>query len=257
MSVRVVSANCVDAMANMDGASVDMILTSPPYDDLRCYNGYAFDAQAVGEGMYWVLNEGGVAVWVVGDKRAGGCSLTSFRQAVLFQEMGFTMHDVMIYQKLNTPFPRGRAYTPAHEFMFVLVKGDSPKTFNALAEATTRTGRESAIYHRGADGDNSKRRRIVRTETKTRTNVWPYAVGLNATTKDREAFNHPAMFPEALARDHILSWSNEGDTVLDPMCGAGTTLKVAHLLGRNAIGIEISNEYAELARRRCEGDLLC
>lgn len=247
---RIYEGDCARLMRRIQTDCVDLVVTSPPYDDLRVYNGYAFDFEAIAKQMLRVLKEGGVAVWVVGDRINGGRSLTSFRQGVAFQELGFVMHDVMIYQKENTPFQRANAYTNCYEFMFVLSKGGPPQTFNPLRCETARHGTETAVYGKGADGDNSKRRAVTLGKSKVRNNIWPYAVGAGGTTNDRWAFKHKAMFPEKLARDHILSWSNPGDLVLDPMCGAGTTLKMAKETGRQYMGIEISHEYARLARRR-------
>lgn len=237
----------------IDEESIDLIVTSPPYDDLRSYQGYKFEFEQVAEQMRRVLKPGGVLVWVVGDKLNGGRSLTSFRQAIHFSEIGFTVHDDMIYRKKNTPFMRSNAYTNCYEHMFILCKGRAPNTFNPLMVPTVRSGSETAVYGKGADGDNSKRRAITLNKEKVRCNIWDYAVGLGGTTKDRYAFKHPAMFPEALAKDHILSWSNEGDVVLDPMCGAGTTLKMAAQTGRRWIGIDICANYTRLARRRVKG----
>ncbi|MCY4359039.1 MAG: site-specific DNA-methyltransferase [Gammaproteobacteria bacterium] len=217
---------------------------------MRTYNGYSFQFEPVASEILRVLKPGGVCVWVVGDKINGGRSLTSMRQAIGFVDLGFTMHDVMIYQKKNTPFMRSNAYTNCHEFMFVLTKGKKPKTFNPLKSETKRNGMETAVYAKGADGDNSKRRAVELKREKVRTNIWPYAVGLGGTTCDRFAFEHKAMFPERLAEDHILSWSNPGDMVLDPMCGAGTTLKMAAIHDRKWLGIDISEDYAALAKRR-------
>jgi len=239
----------VAIMKCLDSSSVDLVVTSPPYDDLREYNGYTFDMEEMANGIFRVLKDGGVAVWIVGDRIYGGRTLSSFRQALAFQDIGFTAHDVMIYQKKNTPFMRSNAYTPAWEFMFVMSKG-APKTFNPLMCKTVRHGKETAVYGKGPDGDNSKRRAVKLKKEKVRTNIWAYAVGLGGTTRDRYAFKHPAMFPEALARDHILSWTHAGDMVLDPMCGAGTTCKMAKALDRKWMGIEISPEYADIARRR-------
>ena len=247
---EIIHGDCVEVMRErIADDSIDLVVTSPPYDDLRDYDGYKFDARLVGCEMLRSLKQGGVAVWVVGDSRKGGVSLTSFDQALMFRDMGFTVHDVMIYRKLNTPFMRKNAYTPCYEFMFVLSKG-APKTFNPLLQDTIRSGRETAVYGKGADGDNSKRRQVTLGETATRPNVWNYAVGYGGTTKDRDAFEHPAMFPEQLAADHIRSWSNAGDVVLDPMCGSGTTCKAAMLLDRRYIGIDTSERYCEIARER-------
>lgn len=229
--------------------SIDLVVTSPPYDDLRLYNGYRFDFSTVAEELLRVIRPGGVCVWIVGDRIKRGRSLTSMRQALDFVDIGFTMHDVMIYQKKNTPFMRSNAYTNCYEFTLVLSKG-KPKTFNPLKCATVRSGRETAVYNKGPDGDNSKRRPITLGKMKVRNNIWSYAVGRGGTTNDRYAFEHKAMFPEALAKDHILSWSDPGDVVLDPLCGAGTTLKMAAAAGRRWIGMEISPEYVRIARRR-------
>lgn len=232
----------------MPAESVDLTVTSPPYDGLRHYEGYAFDFDAIVAELYRVTKVGGVVVWVVGDRINGGRSMTSFEQGIGFRDAGFAVHDVMIYQKLNTPFPRSNAYTNAWEFMFVCSKGQ-PKTFNPLKTATKRNGPEWLTFNKGPDAVNKKRRGVLR-RTKTRTNVWPYAVGRGGTTNDKEAFEHPAMFPESLALDHILSWSKPGDLVLDPMCGAGTTAKMAALNGRHYLGIDVSDKYIGIATRR-------
>jgi len=244
---------CGDAaqlMRLIPEGSIDLVVTSPPYDDLRNYNGYSFDFGQMAQELYRVIRPGGVVVWVVGDKVNGGRSLTSFRQGIAFQETGFAVHDIMIYGKKNTPFMRSNAYTNAYEFMFVLAKG-KPKTFNPLKEKTARSGPEMLVTNKGADAVNNKVLKTLK-EEKTRTNIWSYAVGLGGTTSDRIAFGHPAVFPEQLALDHILSWTNEGDTVLDPMCGSGTTCKMARKAGRGYIGIDISPEYIGIARKRLE-----
>lgn len=241
-------ADCIEFMTSMPNECVDLVVTSPPYDNLRNYKGYSFEFERVAEGLFKVIKEGGVVVWVVGDKINGGRSLTSFRQGIFFQEIGFDMHDVMIYQKKNTPFMRSNAYTNAYEFMFILSKG-KPKTFNPLKEKTVRNGYEMVVFNKGADGINRKNLKELKTE-KTKTNIWKYAVGLGGTTSDKIAFQHPATFPEKLAEDHILSWSNEGDLVFDPMCGSGTTCKMAYLNKRKYLGVDISEEYINIARAR-------
>ena len=154
----------------------------------------------------------------------------------------------MIYQKKNTPFMRSNAYTNAYEMMFVMSKG-KPSVFNALKEPTKRHGYELLTHNKLPDGINKKKRGELKKE-KTRTNIWSYAVGLGGTTRDKIAFKHPAVFPEKLAKDHIESWSDPGDLVLDPMCGSGTTGKMALDNGREFIGIDISEEYINIARER-------
>ena len=240
--------NCVEVMRGWPDGIIDLTVTSPPYDKLRDYNGYEFPFEEIADELYRVTARGGVLVWVVGDRINGGRSLTSFRQAIYFQEIGFSAHDIMIYQKKNTPFMRSNAYTNAYEMMFVLSKG-KPTTFNALKEPTQRHGREMLTHNKLPDGINKKKLGELKKE-KTRTNIWSYAVGLGGTTRDKIAFQHPAVFPEKLAEDHINSWSNPGDLVLDPMCGSGTTGKMALSNGREFVGIDISAEYIHIAQQR-------
>ncbi len=247
---KLIVGDCVEQMRKLPNESAQLTVTSPPYDELRDYNGYSFPFEDIAQELYRLTAAGGVVVWVVGDRIRGGRSLTSFRQALFFQEIGFSAHDVMIYQKKNTPFMRSNAYTNAYEFMFVLSKG-KPATFNPLKVPTARHGMELLTHNKLPDGINKKKLGELKKE-KTRTNIWPYAVGLGGTTRDRIAFQHPAVFPENLALDHILSWSNPGDLVLDPMCGSGTTGKMALLSDRDFIGIDVSAEYIEIARQRLE-----
>lgn len=249
MKNKLYAANCVSFMQNkMQDETVDLTVTSPPYDNLRHYNGYSFDFENIASQLFRITKTGGVVVWVVGDKINGGRSLTSFKQGLFFQEVGFLMHDVMIYQKKNTPFMRSNAYTNCYEYMFVLSKG-KPKTFNPLKEKTVRHGQEMLVHNKGADGVNKKVLKELK-KTKNKTNIWQYAVGLGGTTNDKVAFTHPATFPEKLAEDHILSWSNKGDLVFDPMCGSGTTCKMAMINERHYLGVDISPEYVDLAKNR-------
>ena len=238
-------------MKKMPAGSVDLTVTSPPYDSLRNYNGYEFRFEDIANGLLRVTADGGVVVWVVGDRINGGRSLTSFRQGLFFQDIGFRMHDLIIYQKKNTPFMRKNSYTNCYEFMFVLSKGN-PKTSNLLKEKTVRQGYEMVVHNKGPDGVNRKNLKELK-PTKTRNNIWPYAVGMGGTTSDKIAFHHPAVFPEKLARDHILSWSNKGDLVFDPMCGSGTTCKMAYMTQREYLGVDISKEYIKIAKQRLKG----
>jgi len=246
---QVIHGDCLQVMKTLEDNSIDLTVTSPPYDNLRTYNGYTFDFEGIAKELFRVTKDGGVVVWVVGDKiKKGNKSLTSFKQALYFQQVGFNVHDVMIYRKKNTPFMRSNAYTNCFEFMFVLSKG-SPKSFSPLKVKTIRQGKEMLPFNKGADGVNRKVLGELKAE-KTMTNIWEYAVGYGGSTSDRLAFDHPAIFPEKLAEDHIISWSNEGDTVLDPMAGSGTTLKMAKKNNRNYIGIEISEEYCDIINKR-------
>ena len=238
------------AVLNDWAPCVDLTVTSPPYDNLRNYNGYQFNASAMLEAILGATVEGGVCVWVVGEKINGGRSLTSFEHAFVGREVGWTVHDIMIYQKKNTPFMRANAYTNCYELMIIFSKG-KPKTFNPIKVPTKRNGWETAVHNKGPDAINQKRPVELRPE-KVKTNIWQYAVGMGGSTNDKLAFQHPAIFPENLAKDHILSWSNPGDLVLDPMCGSGTTAKMAEFTGRKWRGIDISSDYIKIARERIE-----
>ena len=241
--------DAIDFMKTLGKDLIDLTVTSPPYDDLRTYKGYQFDHQTMAEGLFEVTKPGGIVVWVVGDKIVkGDKTLTSFRQALYFQEIGFKVHDVMIYKKKNTPFMRSNAYTNCFEFMFVFAKG-SPSTYNPIMEATVRQGYEKMPANKKADGINKKVLSKLN-ELKSRNNIWEYAVGMGGTTTDKIAFQHPAVFPEKLAEDHILSWSNPGDLVFDPMAGSGTTLKMALKNERHYLGCDISEDYVQIARER-------
>ena len=241
-------------MAKMPDGFVDLTVTSPPYDNLRTYNGYSFDFDAVAKELYRVTKQGGVVVWVVGDATIKGSETgTSFKQALYFKEIGFNLHDTMIYEK-STALPQNcDRYYPIFEYMFVLSKG-KPKTFNPITVLASNNKRKDKTAHRTKDN------KIVvpktgRNEYRRLFNVWRYAVGLGGTTNDKIAFQHPAIFPEKLAEDHILSWSNEGDLVYDPFMGSGTTAKMAIINKRNWIGSEISKEYCDIAEKRINENL--
>ncbi len=255
---HIYQGDCVDVMRTFPEGVIDLTVTSPPYDNLRTYKGYDFNFEETAKELYRVTKDGGVMVWVVADATIKGSETgTSFRQALYFKEIGFNLHDTMIYQKNNCPFPETNRYYPMFEYMFVFSKG-KPKTVNLIADKPNKRygGKVVSSTQRLPDGKTVKVSANKTGPTRTvkkygvRGNVWQYSPGYNKSTKDKYAYKHPAMFPEQLAQDHILSWSNPGDIVLDPMCGSGTTCKMAKLNGRNYIGIDIAEEYVEMARRR-------
>lgn len=237
--------------------SIDLTVTSPPYDNLRKYNGYGlFAVQTIIAELFRVTKKGGVCVWVVGDAVIkGGETGTSFRQALSFIDAGWLLHDTMIYEKNGAAYPasaKSNRYSQVFEYMFIFSKG-KPKTHNLICDKPNKWagfGTFGQNSERQADSSIKKRGKFIVKEFSPRNNIWKINNGYGYTTKDKYAYEHPAMFPEALARDHIITWSNPGDIVLDPMCGAGTTLKQAQLLGRNYIGIDISSEYIEISKKR-------
>jgi site-specific DNA-methyltransferase (adenine-specific) len=239
--------NCLDGMKELPDACIDLTVTSPPYDGLRQYKGYSFDFENIAQELFRVMKPGGVVVWVVGDQTKDGSeSGTSFRQALYFREIGFRLHDTMIYQKANyIPLTHNR-YEQEFEYMFILSKG-KPKTFDPIKIKTVGNGTEYGLARKvGSVKEASVRRRdenLVTNEWRIKGNVWCYGVG-------SVRLGHPAPFPEQLAEDHIKSWSQEGDLVLDPFTGSGTTAKACLLLNRKFVGYEISHEYCEIAEKR-------
>ena len=244
---RVIQGDAVDILSSFPDDCIDLVVTSPPYDNLRDYEGYTFDFYRLASQIWRIIKPAGVVVWVVGDATIGGSETgTSFRQALTFMDIGFNLHDTMIYQKKNIMprDPRIPRYYQEFEYMFVFSKGRP--NGHLIREKTKNAGAFRVGYSRLPSGelrfDRKLKNRGARiADTKVRGNVWSYAVARG---------EHPAPFPEKLARDHIVSWSDPGDVVLDPMCGSGTTLKAAIETGRQYIGIDISEKYCELARRR-------
>lgn len=240
-------ADCVSFMQTMDAESVDLTVTSPPYDNIRDYNGYTFDWKATIRELYRVTKRGGVIVWIVNDQTVDGSETgTSFKQALYAAECGFNLHDTMIWNKGSVSFPDSNRYFPSFEYMFVLSKG-APKTFNPIAD---RPNIHSGIKLHGTwrQQDGSVTAKTIRgtnvAEYGWRFNVWDIPPERNNKT------GHPAVFPLRLAKDHILSWSNEGDLVFDPFLGSGTTRIAAYDLRRDFIGTEISREYFEKQEKR-------
>ena len=256
MKYKLILGDCLEKMQRIKDNYIDMVLTSPPYDNLRSYKGYSFDFKNIAKQLYRVLKPGGVVVWVVGDATIKGSETgTSFKQALYFKEIGFNLHDTMIYESEKPPLTH-RRYEQKFEYMFIFSKS-KPKTFNSITEdciwAGTRSDRPkqtsaSAKEHRAIRPRNEKKRFVG--DKKIKGNIWKYETGGNASSKDSIAFNHPAIFPEKLARDHITTWSNPGDVILDPMAGSGTTLKIALQLKRRCIAIEISKEYCKIIKER-------
>jgi len=244
--------NCLDTMSRMKDNHIDLTVTSPPYDNLRTYNGYSFDFESIAKELYRVTKDGGVVVWIVGDATIKGSETgTSFKQALFFKEIGFRLHDTMIYEKSGV-MPSKNRYCQMFEYMFVLSKG-KPKTTNLLKDRKNNWGGTktfSNITSRQKDGTLKKKAQKEINDFGMRFNIWRVINGNGFGQKDKIAYKHPATFPEQLASDHIISWSNENDLVYDPFMGSGTTAKMAIANNRNWIGSEISKEYCDIIRER-------
>jgi len=246
--------NCVETLSRMPNDFLDMTLCSPPYDDLRSYNGYELPLDSIVGLLYQKTRPGGVVVWVIGDKTENGSeTMTSFDHAISFvRGGGFNLHDTMLYVK-NNPIPSdcGKRYRQSFEYMFCFSKG-TPKTFTPIKEPTKSAGKKIKAFRitqggRGNVPDEDIGRQI-KSERKV-SNIFTYNVGTSSAT-DRIAFRHPAIFPERLAEDQIGTWTAEGDVVYDCFMGSGTTAIAACNLGRNFLGSEISKEYVEIANER-------
>ena len=239
--------NIATMQAVIPDASIDLVVTSPPYDNLRTYGGHSWDFEGLAAELWRAIKPGGVVVWVVADATIDGSETgTSFRQALHFMEIGFRLHDTMIWKKTNPiPLTHNR-YEQEWEYMFVLSR-EKPKAWNPIKRINKTAGKKVTWSAPALASNAARRSRHETTETKEEShigNVWETVIATNGVK------GHPAVFPESLARDHILSWSNEGDLVLDPFSGSGTTAKMARLMGRKAIGIEVNQEYCDIAVQR-------
>ena len=246
-------------MAKMPDNLVDLTITSPPYDGLRTYNGYSFPFEDIAKELYRITKQGGVVIWVVGDATVNGSETgTSFKQALYFMQCGFLLHDTMIYEKNNYMPLNHKRYEQTFEYMFVLSKG-APITFNGLTEKTVQRQFRKPEKVRGAGLDpqskTAKRSKIKPHWTKDDKllgNIFRYNVGINQSSKDDIAFEHPAIFPELLVFDQMKTWSNENDIVYDPFMGSGTTARVAISINRKWVGSEISEEYCKIIEKRLQ-----
>lgn len=242
---KIYSMDCLEGMKLLEDNSIDLTVTSPPYDDLRKYNGYSWDFEGIAKELYRVTKQGGVVVWVVNDKTVKGSETgSSFKQALYFKEVGFNLHDTMIWVKDGGgAVGSNLCYTQNFEYMFVLSKG-KPNSINLIRDKVNQSyGQDkSGVGRRRTDGVHKIEKRKPSKEFSKRNNWW--------YIPPQKGNGHPAVFPEQLAHDHIISWSNEGDVVMDIFMGSGTTAKMCKLTNRNYIGFEISEEYCQIAEER-------
>ena len=249
---EIIEGNCVEIMKLFECNAIDLTVTSPPYDNLRNYKGYVFPFEDIAEELFRITKSGGIVVWVVADATIDGSETgSSFEQALYFKKVGFNLHDTMIFQKTN-PIPQiyRKRYNNMFEYMFVFSK-EEVKTHNPIKVDCLHAGLQlnGTTYKNYSKGEQKREKMANPVKNKKiKGNIWEYVVGKKA--EDQEAKGHPAPFPCALARDHIASWTNEGDIVLDPMCGSGTTCIAALQLNRRFIGIDISHEYCKIAKNR-------
>ena len=260
--MRLIKGDCRDEMRKLidEGVQVDLTVTSPPYDNLRDYEDleWNFDVfKEVANLLYSITAEGGIIVWIVKDAVINGSETgTSFRQALYFKDIGFKLYDTMIYAKKGISFPTTNRYYDIFEYMFILSKG-KPKTINLIKDRRNKTeGQKITSTERQKDGTIRKSHGLLHGKVTqpfgVRFNIWEYAIGRGNSAKDKVAFNHPAIMPIQLAKDHILSWSNDQDTVLDCFMGGGTTGVACQQLNRKFIGIEKVEKYYDICTKRID-----
>ena len=244
--------NCKDVLKSLPSGIFDMAITSPPYDNLRKYKGFEFEFKEIAKQLYRTLKSGRVLVWIVNDATINGSETgSSFKQALEFVDLGFKLHDTMIFRKIN-PIPQiyRKRYNGEFEYMFVLSKG-RVDVHNPIKVPCIHSGLElSSTTYKNFSTGTQKRFKLAKPvkKEKIKGNIWEYVVGKLAA--DQSAKDHPAPFPVQLAVDHIKSWTNEGDLVLDPMCGSGTSCIAAKMKKRFFTGIDVSKEYCDLSKKR-------
>ena len=257
--------NCIDGMQLMDAESVDLVVTSPPYDDLRTYNDSSkWDHEvfkSVADNLARVLKTGGVIMWNVNDATVKGSETgSSFRQCLYFMDRcGLRLHDTMIYEKTGTAFasgPKSVRYTQIFEYCFILSKG-KPKTINLIQDKKnawagyTSFGNAKTRKQDGTMHDPGKKSKVIR-EYGVRTNIWKIKNSGGFGQSSKASYKHPATMPEELARGHVLTWSDKNDLILDPFMGAGTTAQVCLEENRNFIGFEIDETYHQMCVDRVQ-----
>ena len=259
--IGLVNGDCANILPLLPPA--DLILTSPPYGSMREYGGFqqAFDFASIASAIVANLTPGGVLVWIVGDQVVDGDeSFESLHQALAFKALGLKAHQRLIFHRWSTAGVRANAYYKDFVDMYVFSKG-KPKVVNLLHDRKNqKAGRPADFCNRaGRRGDKiptyrGQNGKLV-PDYSNRGSIWSYPTGMAAGQKNgdltpQELSAHPAIFPIRLAIDHILSWTNSGDLVIDPMAGSGTTLRAAADLERRAIGVEINPSYCALIRHR-------
>lgn len=254
---KIICADSSIFLKQLPSNCIDLVITSPPYDELRTYTGqlsWNFNKfQTIADEILRIVCNGGVVVWIVGDStKRGNKTLNSFRQALYFQSIGFNVYDVIVYEKAGSGPPHKNRYFNSFEYMFVFSKGQ-PKTIHLLKDKPNKWAGHTTfgeVSRREQDGSITKKGKKIINQYGIRTNIWKYNNGRGFSTKDKIAYKHPAIFPEKLVEDHILSWSNIGDIILDPFAGSGTTGKIAKQLSRKWILIEAIAEYCNIAKER-------
>lgn len=249
---RIILTECVKGMKSVPDDIIPLTVTSPPYEGLRTYDGLAdWNFMDVAKELYRITMPGGVVVWVVQEQIVNGSeSGESSRQRLAFANIGFRLHHTMVLGKLGGHQHSKGRYGGALEYAFILSKG-KPRYFCPFRDKKNKeAGREKIFSNRRIDGTFPAKKKARVHPYGFRSPIWFYATGKHHTANEDYAFDHPALMPQQMAEDFILSWSKVGDLVFNPFAGAGTVLKMALLNHRRYLGFEINPKYVEIARRR-------
>ena len=262
MNNKLYQGDCLEILKKIKSESIDMVITSPPYDNIRKYDDIKyFDFESfknISLELKRVLKKGGVIVWIVNDSTIKGSETgTSFKQVLHFKEIGLRLHDTMIWNKnscVYSPHKKSVRYGNIFEYMFIISK-DKPKSINLIKDRKNKSFGKKVSYSNGFKKKGNKDIRNKRTYGVTsefgyRNNIWN--INPESSCVDKISHKHPAIFPEKLVRDHIITWSNENDIILDCFSGSGTTLKVSSLLKRHFIGIELNKNYIDIIKQRLD-----
>lgn len=252
---QIICGDSVEILRSFPDNSIDIVVTSPPYDAIRDYKGFSYDLHATGKEIQRVLKLGGVAVIVIQDQTKNfGKTLTSFRTILDWcDSFGFKLFETVIYRKYGAEGAWwNKRFRVDHEYIPIFLKGERPQYFNkehlkipSKHGGKTLTGGGTRL----TNGIRIATRAIKINLMKCRGTIWEY---LTAGDGSRLKHEHPATFPDKLPYDFIQCFCPEGGIVLDPFVGSGTTTVAAKNLGRRYIGIDIAPEYCAIAEKRMQ-----
>jgi site-specific DNA-methyltransferase (adenine-specific) len=262
---RVLLRSCEDMREIGDGM-VDLTVTSPPYwnaidydvHSVNCEENYrpresmdyseylAFLEKAFRE-VLRVHKEGSVCAVVIGTVLMGGeHKPLPFHFVSLMERIGWRFHQDIVWSKCTGGVKRfgSSVKNPFPGYYYPNIMTEYILLFQKPGERHIRDGRTP---------EEKRRHRIALDSVTTKevaNNIWHIA------PVPPNQLDHPCPFPEEIAYRLIRWFSYEGDLVLDPFCGIGTTLKVAANLKRRWVGYEIIKKYAEISMRRVREPLV-
>ena len=256
---KIICEDNITYLKTLPDECIDFVITSPPYDALRDYNGYKLDLHGLGVELLRVLKDGGICVMVIQDStRDFAKSLTSFRTIVDWcDNIGFRLFECNIYNRQGTEGAWWKKrFRVDHEYMPIFLKGKRPQYFDKenIKIPSKHGGKIMTGANIRTKNGQTGSRKVKINPTKCPGTVMTFGNTCGGESKLKS--KHPAVFPNMLAYDMIECFCPEDGTVLDPFNGSGTTTLAAKCLGRNYIGIDVSEEYNKIARERLETEII-